>query len=368
MSLRVPAIAVLLAWSACGPGDPSGPSFAELAWSPVDDDCHDGSLCAPWQVATFPYFHHGDTTALHEGLDFYGCAPDLDLSGPEAWFQVFVPTDGLLTATLDAGSLADLGVHLLDAEDPHACLARADDTLTWFVEPGVYFVVVDTRLDDQGDPLAGVFDLQLDFLDLEQGPCAVVPVDSRMWWPDCADGVDCFEADDHDGEPRVWLRTPAWGPVAKEAHLVTTEEFNAGGQAWPTATRDGIQAHYAVTEAASGYPMSRREPWAPSPIAGDVYARGSTGQPVPALDETWYVNMFWLDRPLPGTRMLAYNPVTGRAVVASGGYETGPRSNRSIGGASEEIHDWLGTHHKSPMVLAFLADQSLPLGPIDCGG
>jgi len=76
--------------------------------------------------------------------------------------------------------------------------------------------------------------------------------------------------------------------------------------------------------------------------------------------------MYWSDRPDRGTRMLVYNPVNGRAVVTAAGYETGPGSALRIGGACEEIHDYLGTEHRSKLLMAFLVDQSLPLGPIEC--
>ena len=76
--------------------------------------------------------------------------------------------------------------------------------------------------------------------------------------------------------------------------------------------------------------------------------------------------MYWNPRPPAGTRVLVYDPATGGAVVASGGYETGPGSNESIGGAVEEIHLALGTEHHDRLVMGFLADDQLPLGPIDC--
>ena len=64
--------------------------------------------------------------------------------------------------------------------------------------------------------------------------------------------------------------------------------------------------------------------------------------------------------------MIVRNPENGRAVVAAGGYETGPGSNSAIAGVAEEIHIALGTTHLDDLEIAFAADQDLPLGPIDC--
>ncbi len=54
--------------------------------------------------------------------------------------------------------------------------------------------------------------------------------------------------------------------------------------------------------------------------------------------------------------MLVFNPVNNRAVVTAAGYETGPGSALRIGGACEEVHDHLGTHHGSKLLMASLVD------------
>jgi hypothetical protein len=180
-----------------------------------------------------------------------------------------------------------------------------------------------------------------------------------MFWQSCDPGLDCYET---AGE--FYLRTPALGPVVKEAHLVTVDD--GFGSGWPTSFTDGIVDHYALSEAATGFVAARDQPWAPAGEGGSEYGQGSTGAKVPVIDEAWYVNMYWNPRPPGGTRVLVYDPATGDAVVASGGYETGPGSNESIGGAVEEIHLALGTEHHDRLVMGFLADNQLPLGPIDC--
>lgn len=180
-----------------------------------------------------------------------------------------------------------------------------------------------------------------------------------MVWSSCDPGLDCFE----QGGKR-YLRTPAIGPVVKEAHLVTVEEdFPA---TWPSSSRDQIARHYALSAQTTGYVMSRTEAWAPAGEGGSMYGQGSTGRKVPVEEEAWYVNMYWRQRPAAGTRMIITNPANGRAVVAAAGYETGPGANTAIGGVTEEIHDYLGTSHRGTLMLGFAEDQTLPYGPIDC--
>jgi hypothetical protein len=64
--------------------------------------------------------------------------------------------------------------------------------------------------------------------------------------------------------------------------------------------------------------------------------------------------------------MLVVEPWSGRAVVAAGGWETGPGSNTAIGGAVEEVHHHLQSRHRQDLVMGYLSDNALPLGPITC--
>ncbi len=196
-----------------------------------------------------------------------------------------------------------------------------------------------------------------------RGNCAVTQRDLKMFWKDCDPDVDCFVSHEN-GKPEVFLRLPARGPMVLEAHLMTDMDDLNGY--WPSSGRHGIKEHYKHTEAATGYVMKRRQPWAPAGEGGCQYGQGSAVNAVPVDAEAWYVNMFWRRRPAPGTRMILRNPVNGRTVVAAAGYETGPGSNTAIGGASEETHHYLGTGHRQDMVIGFAQDQTLPFGPIIC--
>src|SRR6185437_9030933 len=148
--------------------------------------------------------------------------------------------------------------------------------------------------------------------------------------------TDC---DTSSGE--VVLHTPTSGPVVEEAHLAT--DADGFGDGWPTSFTDGIDNHYAVSQAASGYSVTRDQPWAPAGEGGSQFGQGATSGKVPVLDEAWYINMYWRDRPAGGTRMIVQ--ANGKAVVVSAGWETGPGSNAAIAGVTEEVHHWLGTGH-----------------------
>lgn len=366
--MRSPAWFLILVGCATGRADPLDTDVAgdtdvtDTDVADTDDTdppcAPEGTFDCPIVVDSFPFVHAGDTTAAPgDAIDSYACAPSTDESGGELVYRVDLPGPGAVIADVVDGADVDVDVHLLDDADPDACRTRDDTELAWVVDGGSVWIVADTWVSG-GTPQAGPYTLTIDLEPLPSGDCAFLPTDLRMYWTECAPGIDCSVGTD------VVLHTPSVGPVVKEAHLVTVEDDFGGG--WPTSYTDGIAAHYALSESATGYVMDRGEPWAPAGEGGSEYGQGATGAPLPVEDEAWYVNMYWRDRPAKGTRMLVWNPANGRVVVASGGYETGPGSNTAIGGASEEIHDALGTGHRDPLVMGFPVDDTLPLGPIDC--
>lgn len=328
------------------------------------DGCDLGLACNPIPITAFPTVDTRDT-ALAPGnqVESYACAPGIDESGPEWFYAVTLPTAGLLTVVLEDDATTDIDLHLLREPDPESCLTRAHESLAWPLRAGTWILVADTWVDGDGAAQAGAYTVTIDFLPLTGTPCAMEQVDVRMFWSTCAEGIDCTQTEEDETTTTI-LRTPAFGPVVKEAHLVTTGDDLPGG--WPTSFWDGIEAHYALSEAASGYDAVRTEPWAPDGEGNAHYGQGATGAPIPVLAEAWYVNMYWRDRPDRGTPMLVINPFEKRAVVTAAGYETGPGSNTAIGGAVEEVHHHLGTSHRDRLVMGFASDDTLPLGPIDC--
>lgn len=366
MSIRLTS-ATLLALMACTPGtDRRAPADTDATDTDVDteDGCDLGLACNPIPLDSFPAVDSRDTSeAPGATVDDYACAPGTDESGGEVFYAVTVPGPGILTADVDDGD-ADIDLHLLADTDPDSCFARAHERLAWYVEAGTWILVADTWVDGDGVPQQGAYTVTVDFLPTTDTDCAFDPRDLRMFWSDCAPGIDCYRADDDDGIERSWLRTPAWGPVVKEAHLVTPADGLPGG--WPDSYWDGIPEHYALSEAATGWALDRDQPWAPDGEGNAHFGQGATGTYVPVEAEAWYLNMYWRDRPPQGTRLVVVEPFSKRAVIAAGGYETGPGSNEAIGGVVEEVHLYLDTIHRSSLILGFATDQSLSYGPVEC--
>jgi hypothetical protein len=333
--------------------DPSVADATDAVGDPDPDAVPDAPLPAgsgtwadPWVIDRFPYEHAGDTsTSSEDVVDSYACAPATSEAGPEVVYRIEVPRHGILAVEVDDSAQGvDVDIHLLDS-DGETCRVRDNTRFFEVVFAGdVLLLSVDTWTNSGGTELAGSYVLTVDLHPLPGGDCRLE-----------VGAIEMFNRP----EP---LMLPAVGAVVREAHLVTTEEFPG---TWPTSLRDGIEAHYALTQAVSGYVMARREPWAPAGEGGSEFGQGSTSRP-PPLDETWYVNMYWRNRPARGTRMLVLDPATGDAVVGAAGYETGPGSAARLGGATEEIHHALGSTHGSRLLMGFLADQAVPFGPIAC--
>jgi len=331
-------------------GDSGRPSDSPPADSDPDTgepvtDCPEGLIC----VESLPYVHNGDTTdSTRREFDFYSCATSTDESGPEVVYRVDLAQAGYLGAAIDdSTSGVDIDAHILGSLDAQDCLDRGNSDAGALLQPGYAYVVADTYVSG-GVEQAGPYVLTLGLFVPSQGDCAL----ETGWMERVGDGGDS-------------LRMPAEGPMALEAHLVTVEDGygTSSSDPWPASIEENIPQHHQLSQDATGFVMSRDQPWAPQESC--EYGQGSYGAKLPVEDEGWYVNMYWSDRPDAGTRMILKHE-DGRAVVVAAGYETGPGDLDYIGGTTEEVHSYLGTGHGSSLTLGFAVDQSLPLGPRIC--
>lgn len=304
------------------------------------EPCPDGMICP----TSYPFHHDGDTsTSTRRELDGYSCAPSLDESGPEVVYRVALPQDGFLSAAaIDGAAGVDIDLHILSDLSAQSCLDRGNHHVRAHVTAGTYYVVADTYVSG-GDELAGPYGLDIGYIVPPVGDCSMT-----------SDLVERLNGPS--------LQLPTTGPMVAEAHLVTVDD--GFGSSWPTAIDDGIEHHYGVSFAATSFVLFRSSVWAPQ--ENSEYGQGSTGQKLPVVDESWYINMMWSDRPAGGTRMIVQLPGGGPAVVAAAGWETGPGNPDHVGGVAEEVHFYLGTGHLDDLRIGFAADQNLPLGPIDC--
>jgi len=307
--------------------------------------CPDDVTC----VNSFPFRADLDTTDSNlRDFNTYACASSTDESGPEFVFQVEITQRSFLGVAIDDSTGAvDIDAHILQSLSPDDCLDRGNTHAGAVVEPGTYYVVTDTYVSSSGEQ-SGPFGVTIGAYPIHSGSCEV----DSGWL-------------DRVGDDGVTLEMPATGPMAMEAHLVTTDDGygSSTSDPWPQSITESIPDHYRLSEDATGFVMARNQPWAPQ--EGCEYGQGACGSKLPSGDEAWYVNMYWADRPDGGTRMILHND-EGRAVVVAAGYETGPGNLDYVGGTVEEVHHYLGTGHSSTLTLGFAVDDSLPLGPIEC--
>lgn len=325
------------------------PEMMDLDWVPPCE----AEPC-PIVIEGFPFQDIRDTQTSVGRFERYGCAPQTNESGPEFSYVFKLDEPGTLLLGVRDGEGVDIDLHLLDALDPGACLARHDEVIGQHLDAGIYFIVADTWVNSGGQAQPGEFEMSAHFV-AQSGPCGMA-----------TGRIPRIGTDD-------LLPMPATGPVVLEAHLMTAEEHEENvasdmgrfPSGWPQSFTDGIEHHYELSEAASGFRAERGEPWAPCCEPSNEFGQGSSARP-PAIAEAWYINMRWRQRPDRGERYIVLDPFSGRAVVGAAGYENGPGALDRIGGAAEEIHIFLDTRHLSTMTFGVALDQALPYGPIDC--
>lgn len=306
-----------------------------------------GANC-PTVITNFKSVISGNTKNGSNIISKYsGKCTSTDESGPEQRYIFKVDEPGTVIVGTTEPSGGDVDVHLLKSLSASGCLARGDKGLSYHVDKGIYYVVVDTY---QSANNAGAYKLKVTFLP-DSGKCGLeTGVMARSNTPS-------------------ELAMPATGKVVQEAHLVTDHDQAVHGSGWwPSTKTEGLAEHKAYSAKWTGVTFG--SDWCPSGEGGCQFGQGATGKAVPWKAEAYYVCMYWKgsSKPKPGTRFLVVNPQTGKAVVAAAGYETGPGDGSKIGGAVYEIHQKLGTSHNGTLTFGQMRSQgqSLEYGPIDC--
>ena len=109
--------------------------------------------------ATFAYCGStllADTHSGKNNVSGYACRPNWSEEGPELVYRLELGQSQPLTAMF-LTTTVDLDLFLLPSAYPETCLTGADNTLTYDVQPGVYYLVVDGY-----KGAAGAFQMRLD--------------------------------------------------------------------------------------------------------------------------------------------------------------------------------------------------------------
>ena len=105
----------------------------------------DGTADAPWVVPSLPFADFRDTTTDGgSAIDAYACGPQPE-AGRELVYRLVVDAPVELRLMAIGRQDADLDVHLLrGTPSGDACVARDDRVVTATLEPGVWYVAIDT--------------------------------------------------------------------------------------------------------------------------------------------------------------------------------------------------------------------------------
>ena len=129
-----------------------------------------GTTRAPIVVPWLPMVDRNTTVGGASEFDRYGCAPDTNERGPERVYQFTVNVGGTFVARVRDGQGVDVDLHLLSALNRNqrvaeSCLGRAhEDLIVENIEPGIYWLVVDSWTNRDGTNLPGAYTLTFDVI------------------------------------------------------------------------------------------------------------------------------------------------------------------------------------------------------------
>ena len=197
-------------------------------------DAPDGSWDNPFIIEALPFTTTGDTVDAVDSTAsaYWPCAPGTVEAGPEVVYRLEVTEPLWLWARLDdvPGDDVDVDVHLLGAGDPDACVTRNDSWLGSPVQPGAYWLVVDTWADGS---FAGPYTLEVDAV-ADASDCMTSPIACEGMLPPFVN----LELQEEPGEPGclpgmvrvedfcvdrfeaivVAMTNDGWAPVSPYAH------------------------------------------------------------------------------------------------------------------------------------------------------
>ena len=111
----------------------------------IEEGPSTGTMGEPIEIEQFPYSDLRWTAgAASDDLDRYSCAPDTDESGPEMLYTFSVAEAGTLRLTVSDDDGVDVDLHLLDGPTAEDCLVRDDSAIEQWIDPGVYWISIDT--------------------------------------------------------------------------------------------------------------------------------------------------------------------------------------------------------------------------------
>lgn len=130
--------------------------------SAFEEECiQNGTAECPYTIDALPFVDTKSTaTTGDRALEGYSCSA-ADEAGPEIAYLLLLDDYGTLDVSVTDGDGVDIDVHLLDANDPLACLARDDTDFSYRISPGRYYVVADTYVRSDTGEQAGQFTLQV---------------------------------------------------------------------------------------------------------------------------------------------------------------------------------------------------------------
>ncbi len=113
-----------------------------------------GSWSSPIIIAALPFEHAANTGTADtsEAAAYAPCAPETDEGGAEVVYRLDLEAETVVYVAVDdvAGDDVDVDVHVLEAPDPGACVARDNQALTLTLLPGSWWLSVDTWVDASG--------------------------------------------------------------------------------------------------------------------------------------------------------------------------------------------------------------------------
>lgn len=129
----------------------------------------EGTVDKPIVIARFPFEEQRSMfLACSDAFDRYSCKSEADEGGKEYVYKLDVPKKSRLVASVTVPDFVDVDLHVLNAPNQDACIARGDKKVNVELPKGTHYLVADTWTDRADVERSGPYRLKVELFEVAE--------------------------------------------------------------------------------------------------------------------------------------------------------------------------------------------------------
>ena len=131
-----------------------------------------GSPTDPWIISSLPFSHSANTSnSPNSSIKTYDCTVQKNEYGPEYYYKLVVTKTTKIRTFVASGNGVDVDIHLVTSVDGKGCINRNDKGFEATLNPGTYYIIIDTFSGTSGTTKPGQYLFGIHECDADDATC-----------------------------------------------------------------------------------------------------------------------------------------------------------------------------------------------------